>query len=130
MKKITSILFAILYVFLVSGSTLCFHYCGGRVASVGISVLGDKSEGCACGNMMKNSGCCKNQNINLTLKGEQKSSSATMAEIGFVQCLDLQFMPVYASPLSAISFSVISNYHSPPPKSGTSLLILNSVLRV
>ena len=130
MKKITSILSALLYVFLVSGSTLSFHYCGGRVASAGISVLGDKSEGCACGNMMKNSGCCKNQKINLTLKGEQKSSSVTTAEVDFVKCFDLQFVPVFESPLSASSFSIISNYHSPPPRSGISLLILNSVLRV
>lgn len=129
MKKLFSIFFSLLYIFLVSGSTLCFHYCGGRVASVGISYLGD-SEGCSCGNMMKNSKCCKNRTIHLDIKGEQKSPSPVLTEISYFKYFECQFLSFSPELLEINRIPIITNYHSPPPKSGNSLLIWNSILRV
>lgn len=129
MKKINAIGFAILYVFLVSGNTLCFHYCGGKIVSVNIPMF-IHVNACYCEKEIIKSGCCEKQHISLILYGEQKPSSVVSAQIDSFKVFAGQYMAKSEDLLPLHNFSIISDYRPPSVKSNNSLLIWNQVFRI
>ena len=128
MKKFLAVVLTFFYLTVISGVTLHLHYCGGKIASVRM-VLSEVHT-CTCGSKAMKKGCCKNESLSVKIDVDQKCSSV-------VSLPSDSFNTVIAPLLSPTVFlpalqpiATITNYHAPPPRNSTSLLIFNSIFRV
>lgn len=96
---------------------------------MGLAVF-TKDDNCSCGKKTMKKGCCKNQNIHVTLNGEQKAASAITTKIDFTENFSYHLIVDDTFTMVAGNFISVKNYHAPPPKLNNSLLIWNSILQV
>jgi len=69
LKRISTILLSIVYLVLVTGISLNFHYCGGKLKSIAIQ---SKAEACCCGGDEMESNCCNNKQLLIQFHTDQK----------------------------------------------------------
>lgn len=69
LKKLVTIFLLALYAFSVSGASVQFHYCCGKVA--GMSVGYEKKVFCQHGKTYKMAGCCQDQQVSIDLDDDQ-----------------------------------------------------------
>lgn len=81
MKKLTAIFLFIIYAVSVSGMTINFHYCSGKLSKVSILVL-DGHKGCGCNPKDMPMDCCKDKQ--LTQKAEKHNTSQSVSLNDFI----------------------------------------------
>ncbi len=59
MKRLSIILFSAYYVLAVSGVTVHYHYCSGKLASM--DLYSQRKNPCLCGEKSEKSGCCEHK---------------------------------------------------------------------
>lgn len=69
LKKFLTIWLFVVYAMSVSGATVKFHYCGGDLADVQLS-LQEKAKASCCGDEAEDNGCCKNEQVKLQIADE------------------------------------------------------------
>lgn len=92
MRRLFSIALLIIYTTVICGFTVNMHYCGGKLASVDLSISSEKHP-CACGSKAMKKGCCKNKSVHFQYKAEQKVQHFTTVNFNYV-VKDLLFGPV------------------------------------
>lgn len=125
MKKVTTILFILLYLLPAIGFSLDFHKCGKKIRVVSINAAHENK--CPCGSKMPFN-CCKDVHISLKLSENQKNSSQIIIPGNiffkhisyFVSILVFDF----SAPLFVFDFT---NYHAPPFKSKQPVYLTNNV---
>ncbi|MFN8255248.1 MAG: hypothetical protein U0W24_06135 [Bacteroidales bacterium] len=68
MKRIFAILFSVIYLLLVTGISVSFHYCHGKQSS--FSFTGNKT--CCCETKEMSNNCCSNKKILIQFDSDQK----------------------------------------------------------
>lgn len=112
MKKALAILFSFFYLLSVSGLSLNFHYCGGKIKKV--SFFHTDEEGCCKGEMKETAGCCKEKTATVkTLETHEAPASIQVLSFKNVTA-EVQFVCVPSiSALYFISQEIPLN-HAPP----------------
>lgn len=129
MKRFTAILFALLYVVSVSGTTFHVHFCGKQLQN--ISIAGFEHKGCCCGKTEMDSNCCSEKLISFKAGKEHKRIESTVTPVSIPKIF-VSEIPAFLSQFSAQSFvKIIPDFHSPPIRAeNNELLILNSTFRI
>lgn len=123
MKKLTSILIAIIYLTLSVGIVVNVHYCQGRIANVKLYSL---ENGCCCGGMETNSSCCSDEIHVFKLEKEQQQAKTVQAPD--VQASAIVLQRIIAVFEIEIETTSIPEYPNGPPIETEPLWILNCSL--
>ena len=75
-NRLFSIALLIIYTTVICGFTVNMHYCGGKLASVDLTISSEEHP-CACGSKAMKKGCCKNKSVHFQYKAEQKAQHFT-----------------------------------------------------
>jgi hypothetical protein len=124
MKKILVILLLLVYGGSVSGTTLYFHYCCGKLRNIELTPVEHK--GCGQHSQMNKQSCCQSQSLELKVKSEHKSEPSFSP---LYKCSILPPEEVHAIPQIA-GFHTVPMAGLPPPLPISSLFILLSVFRI
>jgi hypothetical protein len=127
MKRILLILVGLMYITSVSGVTINHHYCGGKLATISLSLASDHS--CRCGSKKMKKDCCKNQQVQVKVKCEHKSAGKFRVNTDLFKILPACVTEYTLKTLSC-ELNTITVYRRPPPRPNNSLLVLNSVFRI
>lgn len=133
MKRILSITLLLVYTTLSCGVALQLHYCGGKLASIDF-FASDNENVCSCGSKPMKKGCCKDKDIHIQFKAEQKIS--TVCAFNFENSgKDFILIPFIVQSLFINSFTSMHKgaiAHSPPPLLSESVptYLLNRVFRI
>lgn len=76
LKKLLVILLLMVYGLSSSGMTIQFHYCCGKLKSIQLSPVSEKKCGMKHSMKMLNKPCCNDKQVELKLKGEQRTEQA------------------------------------------------------
>ena len=71
LKRVLSISLLIIYSTVICGFKVNLHYCGGTIASVGLSILEPQNK-CECGTKEMKRDCCENKSVNFQFKVNQE----------------------------------------------------------
>lgn len=127
MKKSISIVFAVFYLFITTGFTLCAHYCGSKLDGLSIE-LPTAKEPC-CGSENDSKGCCSEKEIHCQVKEIHNTPVAIQipGESHFnLAAVSLQAILI---PSTSETFTYFSLNHSPPDTSPP-IHLLNQVFRI
>jgi len=131
-KRLFSIALLIIYTTVICGFTVNMHYCGGKLASVDLSMSSEEHP-CACGSKAMKKGCCKNKSVHFQYKAEQKLQHFTTINPNHA-IKDLLFGPVILHNVFIPTFYLIGKEevsHSPPfLVSSNPLYLINRVFRI
>src|SRR3954451_21029730 len=126
MKKILSLLLAVLYMTTSSGVVLNLHYCMGRISSVRVDNFKDTF--CKCGKQKSERGCCQSEIRVLKCANDHTSTLASV---------DLKLPPVNLPTLVSLSdFSYVNTVlpvspsGNAPPGAYCKTYIENCVFRI
>lgn len=132
MKKIITLILAILYMGSSTGATFHMHYCMGKL--VNVNLWHDDAEKCPkCGDMSKVKACkkcCKDEHKTVKLEKDQKAAENT---VHFMQ------LPAITTPVSYFTFTeirpvtLVEEYpvsNAPPRSSKVHTHILNCTFRI
>jgi hypothetical protein len=124
LKKLVVILLLMVYGLSSSGMTLQFHYCCGKLKSIGLTSLSEKQ--CGMKHSMQKKRCCDDKQVELKLKGEQKTEQAKIV----FSTPDLPKRVEYSFEQNFVSSTAIVPGIFAPPPPGNPLYILHSVYRI
>jgi hypothetical protein len=117
MKKLTTILFALLYITLTSGFTVNVHYCMGKFASVNFTSQAD--DVCnQCSKPGKKGKCCKDEYkyCKVDVSSHEVTANVQYASTPAVKDLRLPVIIVPVPPVTVTHFTAY--YHHGPPEQG------------
>lgn len=129
MKKITVILLLMCYLIPSIGMTVSAHYCGGKLASVSLQLLG--TEKCKCGSKKMKKDCCKTTTCTIQIKSDQQPTP--QLEVDFSKTFSVQPAIVQTNITTVFSATVEKDFyqHYPPPlQLKQPLYLLNGVFRI
>ena len=127
LKKLAVILLLMVYGLSSSGMTIQFHYCCGKLKSIKLSPAGEKQ----CGmkhsmSKMLNKPCCNDKQVELKLKGDQRTEQAKF--VFFTPDLPQKSEFIFTSePL--VAKTIIPEIFAPPPLTDP-LYIFHCVYRI
>jgi hypothetical protein len=128
MKRIAIIFFTLFYLLPAVGFSINVHWCGGKVASVAIEVIGNGK--CACGKEMKK-GCCKDIKTIVKLTDNQKNTTQLIApqnnQVKHLSELSIITQQILYSQVTLLN---CTNYHAPPSNCQNSVYLSNCVFRI
>ena len=110
MKKALLIAFTGVYLAVSLGISLNFHYCGGRLANVGIALPAAK---CCC-DAADNSNCCSDESISLQMDLDQQITYPPSWELNFPQITTPDYL-FFGKSISLIPEKITPHYPNPPP---------------
>jgi hypothetical protein len=111
MKKVTAILLFLLYGAASSGATLHFHYCMGKLQSVG--VITESKDRCDnCGMTAGDNACCKD--VHKTIKAQKDYQHAAIGFILPATVAPAHVYPVITKETPAIQYAQARFAHGPP----------------
>lgn len=118
-----------LYIIPVIGVTVTTHYCGGKIASVSVNLIGSKK--CSCGSKKMKKDCCKTDICTFSIKDVQQKN----VEYIFGCNNNFKVQPAIitvatTSVKPVIAENNFNNHHYPPDKITHSLYLLNQVFRI
>lgn len=126
LKKLAVIVLLMVYGLSSSGMTIQFHYCCGKLKSIQLSPVSEKKCGMKHSMKMLSKPCCNDKQVELKLKGDQKTGQAK-----FVFCTpdapQREEFVFYSQPL--VSKTIIPEIFAPPPLSSP-LYMLHCVYRI
>jgi len=124
LKKLVVILLIMVYGLSSSGMTIQFHYCCGKLKSIGLTSVSEQQ--CGMKHSMQNKRCCDDKQVELKLKGEQKTEQAKIVFFtpDLPKRVEYSFEPQFVS-----STAIVPEIFAPPPL-GNPLYILHSVYRI
>lgn len=108
MKRISIILFSVYYLLAVSGVTVHYHYCNGKLASV--DLFSPRKNPCPCGEKSAQSGCCNYKVLTAKADDGYKPDLASL-----VQPVIPEFPAAVVPAISLYSFPDLSAETSPKP---------------
>jgi hypothetical protein len=130
-RRLISILLLLIYTTISSGVAVGAHYCGGRLASVNLS-LGDHHSKCPCGSKSMKKDCCKDKVVYLQFKAKQKAQHYNLVK--YNPPVKANFTAFIAKP---IFFNPVFNSnskgeasHSPPFVPANPPYLMNRVFRI
>lgn len=129
MKRATVILLLVSYLIPAIGITVSAHYCGGKLASVSLELLG--TEKCKCGSKKMKKDCCKTKTCTFKIKDEQQQTP--QLAIDFSKSFSVHHAIIQNETNSFFSSTVeaeLYKHHSPPLLLKQPLYILNSIFRI
>jgi len=124
MKKILVILLLLVYGGSVSGTTLYFHYCCGKLRNIDLTPIEHK--GCGQHSQMDKQSCCQSQSLELKVKSEHQSEPSFSP---LYKCSILPPEEVFATPVIE-NFRTVPKAGLSPPLPVSSLFILHCVFRI
>ncbi len=129
MKRIVVIFLTLFYLLPAVGFSINVHWCGGKVSSVAIEIIGN--EKCDCGKEMKK-GCCKDIKTIVKLTDNQKRTTQLSVpqnnQVKHVSELSsLLVQQISLLQATAIRFT---HYHSQPSNCKSSVYLSNCVFRI
>lgn len=130
MKKVFTVILALLYLATTSGATVHLHYCMGKL--VDKNLWHEETDSCSQCGMEKSSGagndCCKDEQQQVKVEKEHQKTETVF------QSLQLVAPVTVYSELTAASFSSITEENptsnAPPRSSGPALFKRNCVFRI
>lgn len=108
MKRISIILFSAYYLLAVSGVTVHYHYCCGKLTA--FDLYSPRKNPCPCGEKSKDSGCCTHKVLVSKTDDGYKPSVATLAQPIFSQ-----FVAAVLPAASFYQFIPLNAESSPKP---------------
>ncbi|MBC7721948.1 MAG: hypothetical protein H7068_07975 [Pedobacter sp.] len=126
MKRLLTLIIAIIYFCISSGFVMSVHYCMGKVSKATIEIASSKS--CVCGKKeMK--GCCKTESKFIKLSDNYQ---ATYADVSIVSPFYIvpNFYTISNTIVVNSNIKLAFNNHSPPIVSPQPIYILNCVFRI
>lgn len=128
MKKIFLICLSFLYLTTVSGITLNFHYCGGKLKLVSL-YHSDSEKGC-CGKKMKKDRCCNDKTTSFKLKDSHNYSPSSKVPPTFTKFI-VSNIPVFTFTFINTGKSfIVPDCHAPPVFYDNPLYLRNRVLLI
>lgn len=126
MKKFLVIMLLLVYGFSVTGMTISFHYCCGKLKSVDWVPAAEKA--CGTKHKMGSKPCCETKQINNKQKSEQEQVLLFAKQ---VKLISEALRPVAALVVeNRISRQLSPVAFAPPPLSSPPLFILHCVYRI
>jgi hypothetical protein len=126
-KKLITIFLLALYGFSVSGASIQFHYCCGKVA--GVSVGYEAKTFCQHGKTFKMAGCCQDQQVSMDVDDDQGVASTASVPSPAV----LYTAPVFAwestTALLQADQIIPDTRGSPPASPAVPIYLRNRVFR-
>lgn len=130
-NRFFAIILLTVYATIICGITINLHYCGGKLASVNLSIA-DSEHPCACGSKGMKKGCCENKSIYVQYKADQKVQYFAINFNHVVKDIFIPFLvhDVFLPPFHLTRKEEVS--HSPPPllASSSPTYLLNRVFRI
>jgi len=132
MKKVITVILAVLYIGTSTGASIHLHYCMGELSEWG---LGDNtSKICSnCGMKQaeeEDNGCCRDEHKFIKNVQDQKTAEAGLQVVGLeIVLLPISFFEIPCPEL----FSAREEYtfcHAPPRSNGVALYIRNGVFLI
>jgi len=108
MKRLSIILFSAYYLLAVSGVTVHFHYCCGKMTAM--DLYSPRKNPCPCGEKSKDSGCCTHKVLSSKTDDGYKPSLATLAQPIFSE-----FVVAVLPAISSYLFTAFIAESSPKP---------------
>jgi hypothetical protein len=113
MKKVFAILLAVIYLVSVSGASLHFHYCMGKMQNWSIGYDNSKEDCPICG-MTQKKGCCEDQHHSIQTD-KQYSASSVLITISKITVDPLHHIDHYISVCNTDNFNIHSSKANAPP---------------
>jgi hypothetical protein len=116
-KKVIILFVAMLYLSVVSGLAVNFHYCMGSIASISFEHSTDHSDGsCSkCGMEKAENHCCKDEIKILKLNDSHQASSFSFANTGLFEIIPVTTIDLIDA-VQGRTPAPEQSYFSPPPK--------------
>lgn len=127
MRKFVCVILIFVYPLLTSGVVLQLHYCGGKLSSASLALSDTHS--CSCGSKSMKKGCCKNESLQVKVKGDHKTSNTVLLPSNTCNNIGC-ILPVTEILIPQGQYIIASNYHLPPPKPNIHRLAFLSVFRI
>jgi hypothetical protein len=124
LKKLVVILLLMIYGVSSSGMTIQFHYCCGKLKSVQLSTVTKKQCGMKHSKLSKP--CCSDKQVELKLKGDQKTEQAKFV---FFVPAQMNKPQAFLNIRPVVSQSGIPEIYAPPPLTN-SLYTFHCVYRI
>ena len=106
MKKAFAILLAVIYLVSVSGASLHFHYCMGKMQNWSIGYDNSKEDCPVCG-MTQKKGCCEDQHH--SIQTDKQYSPSTVS----ISISKISIEPLYHSEqFTLLNYTAINSTHS------------------
>jgi hypothetical protein len=132
LKRIFTILLAIVYLVVSSGLIMELHHCMGKLAGSSVSLFGNQhNEKCGkCGMEDRTKDCCKDEVKLVKIQDSHKQvSSDNTAPVPPVAETEI-FSPLPAFDIFSISSIAVNTGHHPPIPNQPARCILNCVFRI
>ena len=113
MKKLFTILLALIYLVSISGASLHFHYCMGKMQNWSIGYDNSKEDCSICG-MTQKKGCCEDQHHSIQTD-KQYSASTVSISISKIAVEPLHHTEQYSFLNNTYSFINHSSLANAPP---------------
>ena len=126
MKKLFTLLLAVVYLGSSVGATLHVHYCMDKLVNWTLNDEGDKCKNCG---MEKDGGCCRDENKLIKSSSDQSITGAIQIFSGSTADPSIPFINKNEYCLPSFVSEYPANY-IPPIRSGTDILIRNCMFRV
>jgi hypothetical protein len=124
MRKLLSIILAVLYISFTSGVVLSTHYCMGQVAAVALGSSGEDT----CGNCgMENEGCCHDDVQVMKLTTDHSASAMTSLPVPVVLEMETTWNLLPVRPILPAKIGTVQ-IHGPP--TAVHLNILHCIYRI
>lgn len=127
MKKATVLLLLVFYLIPTIGMTVSAHFCGGKLTSVSMQLLGN--EKCPCGSKKMKKDCCKTNTIKIIHEQQQ----APHLSIDFSKLFSVHHA-IIQTETNSFFFSIVEaefyKHHSPALLLKQPLYLINSVFRI
>ncbi|HEX8460768.1 MAG TPA: hypothetical protein VF623_05045 [Segetibacter sp.] len=127
MKKLLTLILAVLYFTASSGVVLNVHYCMGKVSSVKVENL--TASFCKCGKKESKRSCCSSEFKVVKLSGEYKATASTVNINVPVAVLPVRVSLIDISKITSQAIATpVAN--APPPDLPGKIYIENRVFRI
>ena len=130
MKKVFTVLLALIYLVSISGASLHFHYCMGKMQYWSIGYDTSKDDCSVCG-MTQKKGCCEDQHHSIQTD-KQYSASTVSISISKITVEPLHHAEQYIPQIATSNFINLSSLVNAPPGrfSAVPIFIQNCTYRI
>ena len=112
MKKFTSILISVLYLFITTGFTLNMHYCSGELESISIF---SRQNNCCCGGGEMENNCCNNKQFFLQFDADQKVIAPNVLSFEQYKFIKIEKHVLFDYEASEVELQNMFHSNLPPP---------------
>ena len=110
MKRLGVILFTAFYLMVSLGVNLNLHYCGGKLASIGIEL---PANNCCCGQENSNS-CCSDASVSMEMDVDQQVTYPPSLDVKLTNISIKNWIELYPANTS-IHKEILPLFPNPPP---------------